>query len=327
MFESKPEIKTITNENPENLGSQSRRTAMKLGFAAPALTAMATLAPEPAFAAAPPSDSSDWHAYLTDEEQQHPLAKYWYRTAPIAENVLAALRAGPIDPAKILAWDERVKLSNPGDLTVENGWCMLPDGSGFVAVRTKFPGCTAAMIDWWFEWAQREENIRYKIWYPGAHYAMAQQPTPDAVRKPGDKAYWGMSRFPVEDVGMGVARLRLDFYDPRDFGFPGAPDNGTILCARVGFDNGLFKHSEFIHHVRPVPGGVEMRSRFWMARHPEAMAGGFGIIGAALRFAPLKKRMLPPAAARGMAFHCAQEFSQLASFLPELYAKYGPRGT
>lgn len=302
----------------------ARRDALKsvLGLSGTMLIG-AGLSPEVAHAATPPSDPSDWHAYLTDEERQHPLAKYWYRTAPIAEDVLQALRSGPVTKDRILHWNERTKLSDPGDLPVENGWCMLDDGSGFVAVRTKFPGCTAAMIDWWFEWAQRGENIRYKIWYPGAHFAMAQQPTPDAVRSPGDKAYWGMSRFPVEDVGMGVARLRLDFYNPRDFGFKNEPVGGTILCARVGFAEGWFKHSEFIHHVRPVQGGVEMRSRFWMARHPEAMAGGQGFLGALMQLDPLKKRMLKPDAAKGMAFHCAQEYSQLASFLPELYAQYG----
>ena len=114
---------------------------------------------------------------------------------------------------------------------------------------------------------------------------------------------------------------------PSDFGFAREPAGGTILCARVGFAAGWFKHSEFIHHVRAVPGGVEMRSRFWMARHPEAMAGGQGLVGAALRLEPVKKRMLKTTAASGMAFHCAQEFSQLASFLPELFAQFGPRAS
>jgi len=54
---------------------------------------------------------------------------------------------------------------------------MLHDESGYVAVRTRFPGCTAEMIDWWFTWAKKEEDIRYKIWYPGAHYSMAETPT------------------------------------------------------------------------------------------------------------------------------------------------------
>jgi hypothetical protein len=299
-----------------------RRLALKLGLGLPVLAGGAALSPSRAAASAPPSETSDWHAFLTDEERQHPLARYWYHTAPIAEEVLAALRAGPIDPARMLRWEERTKLSAAGDLPVENGWCMLPDHSGFVAVRTRFPGCTAAMIDWWFEWAQKEENIRYKIWYPGAHFSMAQAPMPDTVRKPGDKAYWGMSRFPVEDVGMGTTRFRLDFYDPVAFGFEPAPEGGTILCARIGLADGWFKHSDFIHHVRPIAGGVEMRSRFWMARRPEAMAGGWGVLASLMRIDAIKQHLLKPDAARGMAFHCAQEYSQLASFLPELHATY-----
>lgn len=320
-------LRSLAPESPE-LAKRSRRAALKSGLALSATTMVGTaMAPATAMPAQPSSDPSDWHAYLTDAERQHPLAKYWYRTAPIAQDVLSSLRAGAVNPAQMLRWEDRLKLSELGDLPTENGWCMLPDGSGFVAVRTHFPGCTAAMIDWWFEWAQREEVIRYKIWYPGAHVSMSQAPTPDAVRKPGDKAFWGMSRFPVEDIGMGVTRLRLDFCNPVDFGFAAEPADGTILCARIGLADGWFKHSDFIHHVRPVPGGVEMRSRFWMARHPEAMAGGNSIVGAMFRLEPLKSRLLKSTAAREMAFHCAQEYSQLASFLPELFARYGQGGS
>ncbi len=227
-----------------------------------------------------------------------------------------------MDSSDLLRWEDRTLLSNPGYLAVENGYCMLPDGSGYVAIRTHFPRCTAEMIDWWFVWAQRDEIIRYKIWNPGAHFSMSEAPTPDFARKPDDKRYWGMSRFPVEDVGMGVSRLRLDFVRPSAFGFDDEPSGGTILCVRVGLDNGWFKHTDMIHHVRPAGDGVEMRSRFWMAREFEAMAGGSGFLGRALDLSAVKRRVLPPTAAEGMAFHCATEYSQLAGFLPEIYETY-----
>ena len=35
---------------------------------------------------------------------------------------------------------------------MENGYCRMPDGSFFVAVRTEFPNATDKMFDWWFEW-------------------------------------------------------------------------------------------------------------------------------------------------------------------------------
>ena len=301
----------------------SRRALIRASVALPLAGLAVASANAEAETAPDPSESSDWHAYLTEAEKRHPLARYWYRYTPIADDVSADLSRGPMDSTDMLHWEDRTELSRPGYLAVENGYCMLPDGSGYVAVMTRFPGCTAEMLDWWFVWAQREENIRYKIWNPGAHYAMSQAPTPDFVRQPDDKPYWGSSRFPVEDIGMGVTRMRLDFVRPEAFGFGDTPEGGTILCVRVGLADGWLKHTDMIHHVRPVEGGLEMRSRFWMARQFEAMAGGADILASVLDFAAVKKRLLKPNGAEGMAYHCATEYSQLAGFLPELFEIYG----
>lgn len=272
---------------------------------------------------APVSDASTWHAYLTDEEKQHPLAKYWYTSAEVNPEVLEALRSGPLELFEVLQWQDRFKLLEPGYHNGENGWRMMEDGSGYVAVRTFFPGATADMLDWWFVWAQKEEDIRYKIWYPGAHYAMAEMPTPGAPEYPGTKPNWGKSRFPVEDVGMGVDRIRLDFVPPGEFGFEELPEDSTMITVRVGFANGLFKHTDMIHYIRPVEGGVEMRSRFWIARDLEAMSGGWGLVAFIADNKLVKQLTLPAKAPKALAFHCATEFSQLASFLPELYRLYG----
>ena len=302
----------------------SRRTFLKSSSALPLIgvgVGVSAFGKERAYLQ--PQSSSDWHAYLTEEERHHPLAKYWYRFTPIADDVLEDLARGPMDPADILPWEARVRLSEPGDMKVENGYCALADGSHYVALRTRFPGCTVQMIDWWFLWAQREEIIRYKIWNPGAHFSMSELPTPDFERRSGDKPYWGMSRFPVEDIGMGVTRMRLDFVRPESFQFESVPADGTILCVRVGLADGWLKHTDMIHHVRAIDGGVEMRSRFWMAREFEAMAGGTAIASTLLDVGPIKRRLLTTDAARGMAYHCATEYSQLAGFLPELYDTYG----
>ena len=145
----------------------------------------------------PPSKPSSWHAYLTEDELQHPLAQYWFNRAEPASEVLMALNAGSLREEEVLSWDNRQKLKEEGYLPGENGWARFEDGSAYVAVKTFFPDATAEMIDWWFEWAQREEDIRYKIWYPGAHYAMSQAPTPNAPDYEKPKAYWGKSRFPL----------------------------------------------------------------------------------------------------------------------------------
>lgn len=273
--------------------------------------------------APPKSDASAWHAYLTAEEVNHPLAKYWLSRAPVDPGVLIALNEGPIERSAVLPWEERGKLLDPDHQYAENGWRRMDDGSGYVAVRTFFPGATSEMIDWWFEWAQREEDIRYKIWYPGAHYAMSEAPTPGAREYANPKPYWGKSRFPVEDVGVGVAQLRLDFVPPYEFGFSELPENTTMLAVRVGIANGIIKTTDMIHYVRPIEGGVEMLSRFWIGRELEAMSGGLGLLAALANTRFFKQRLIPHNLPQELALHCANEYSQLASFLPELYRRYG----
>ena len=270
----------------------------------------------------PASNPSSWHAYLTEDELQHPLAKYWFDRAEPDAGVLEALNAGSLREDEVLTWDNRQKLLEEGYLPQENGWARLEDGSAYVAVKTFFPGATAEMIDWWFEWAQREEDIRYKIWYPGAHYAMSQAPTPNAPYYGQPKAYWGKSRYPVEDVGVGVSRLRLDFVAPSEFGFDELPEGSTMLAVRVGLPSGILKTTDMIHYVRPVEGGVEMRSRFWIAREFEAMAGGLGVAAAVADNALVKRVVVPKNLPLELALHCANEYSQLASFLPEVYGQY-----
>lgn len=272
----------------------------------------------------PSSAPSSWHAYLTEDELQHPLAKYWFRRAAPDPHVLSALNNGPLPAGDVLAWEDREQLIEPGYLEGESGWARFDDGSAYVAVKTFFPGATAEMIDWWFEWAQREEPIRYKIWYPGAHYDMSQASTPNAPIYENPKPYWGKSRFPVEDVGVGVSQLRLDFVAPTEFGFDELPERTTMLAVRVGLPNGLLKTTDMIHYVRPVEGGIEMRSRFWIAREFEAMAGSLGF-AALLADNPLVKSLvLPENLPHELALHCANEYAQLASFLPDLWHQYGP---
>ena len=272
----------------------------------------------------PEPDPTQWHAYLTAEEVDHPLAEYWYKRAAADPIVLAALNKGPMPEGQVLQWEDRGDLLKPGYLAGENGWRRNADGSAYVAVKTFFPGATVAMIDWWFVWAQQDEHIRYKIWYPGSHYAMSEGPTPGAPEYDNPKPYWGLSRYPVEDVGLGVTQLRLDFVAPYEFGFEELPDDATMLAVRVGTANGAIKTTDMVHYVRPVEGGVEMRSRFWIADDLEGMSGGAGILAFLVNNPAFKRNAIPQNLPYELALHCANEYSQLASFLPEVYERFGP---
>ena len=68
---------------------------------------------------------------------------------------------------------ERINdLLKPGYLDVEIGWCIMPDGSGFIANHNLMPGVTVDMLKWWFAW-HALEDLRYKIWYKPGHFGIS----------------------------------------------------------------------------------------------------------------------------------------------------------
>jgi hypothetical protein len=96
----------------------------------------------------------------------------------------------------------------------------------------------------------------------------------------------------------------------------------TAICARGGIAGTPMETGWLVHHVRPVPGGSEMRSRFWIAGEnirPRNMQGAAGaMIGrAASRFAGFTSTQ-----AAELLVHCAQEMNHLAAILPALYATF-----
>lgn len=123
-------------------------------------------------------------------------------------------------------------------------------------------------------------------------------------------------------MGVGVARLRLDFVAPSEFSFDKLPEGSALLAVRVDLPNGLLKTTNMIHDVRSAEGGVEMRSRFWIAREFEALAGGLGIAAALADNSVLKQVLVPKNLPQELALHCANEYTQLAFFLPAVYGHY-----
>jgi hypothetical protein len=57
-------------------------------------------------------------------------------------------------------------------------------------------------------------------------------------------------------MGVGVARLRLDFVAPSEFGFDERPEGSALLAVSVGLPNGRLKTTDMIHYVRSVEGGA-----------------------------------------------------------------------
>ncbi len=268
---------------------------------------------------------------LTKVEQQEPYAEYLFRkSSVIHEDVIRELEKGPGTSESALPIERINELLAPGYQPMENGYVELPNGSVFVAVLTPMPDITGEMVDWWFWW-HPINSLRYKIWYPQAHFSTKlDADLEEYVRRKGPyrARYWNTTNYPVEDIGTGIDTLSITFIPPEDFGFDTKRFKEsaveTVVCAKVGsIDKKLTQLAKMCHFVRRGSNGVEMRSRFWIGLDIQKKGlKADGLINTLINKPMVKKRLLPKGIGHAMAIHCAQEYSNLANMLPELFYNY-----
>lgn len=213
-------------------------------------------------------------------------------------------------------------LQHVGYWPVETGYTVTPDGAIRVFVLTHMPGVSPAMWDWWFVWHGNEAQ-RYKLWHPQAHVHVAWQDG----RSDLDHYVNRVSKV-VEYVGSDRLNLDIRFVPPARLGFDEArlKARGEVaICARGSLSGTPMETGWLVHHLRPVHGGCEMRSRFWIAGDNVRPRGMPGLLGKAL--ARLAARVRPFSATQGqeLLVHCAQEMNHLAGILPELYQSFAPK--
>jgi phloretin hydrolase len=264
---------------------------------------------------------------LTENEKAKPYSKYFYRDPVLpAPDRLAALNK-PMDPSKALPIEDINSLLDPGYHEVEDGWCVLSNGTGYVACHELMPGVTVDMINWWFAW-HGLENLRYKIWWPQGHYGVSLS-DPDRAKVLDPKRsltekFQGLTHYVTEDVGAGGAEsIAISFMTEEKMGFDmnrfKTPHVGTIIAAN-GISRPLNPPREMeeikgscavmLHFVREIPNGIEMRTRFWM---------GYHIMSKKPRLFIGDDERISDLVPRGVALHHVYEFTNLVSFLPELY--------
>lgn len=259
---------------------------------------------------------------LTAEEEQRPYAKYFHQAAAEPNPVLMEiLKKGPMDSANALMPEDINTLMEPGYGEAETGFCILPDGAGYVAVNNSFPGVTIDMVNWWFAW-HGLEDMRYMLWFREGHHGIDVSDEDRSIildpATPMVDKFQGRTHCVIEDVGNGIEDIRISFLTPEAFGFDIekfragkftlVAGNG-ISQARAG---GPKAPAVMMHLFREVPGGVESRTRFWM---------GYHIIGGkAVKLLPDGVR-IPVQAPMGLAFHNVEEYSNLAAILPGLYSE------
>lgn len=254
----------------------------------------------------------DYPVTLTEEESSHELAKYYDQLAEIPKETLEEMTLKPSDEGVLF---EDINQILKADSGFEDGYTVLEDGTGYVAVTTQFPGSSIEMLDWWFEWVGYEP-IRYKIWYPGLHsQALYEGGIENEDGHYSISSYVknhpeGKTKHTIEMIAPDSAPsdLYITFVDPEQFGIDEAlyQDYQWALSATV--NSGGINMVKMVHFVRETEDGVEMRSRFWMGQDQNWLIQ---------QFASSEDQM------QAMFYHCAQEYNQLASFLPEVYEAYG----
>lgn len=256
---------------------------------------------------------------VTAEEKRLPYFKYYEQDmAEIPAEKLAIWRGPAADSSLATPFAERDRFLDDAPPALEAGFCVAPDGTGFVSNTTFLPGVTAEMFYWWFAWHCVGPDLRYKIWDRDDHYH-ARALTPGYVLDPAvpmAEKTWGVDHDILEDIGFGPDPLVLSFLKPSDFGYSmekvGGPGCAALVCA-VGRST---TPAAMTHKITETEGGSWLRSHFWM---------GYGFRDGILTKLVPDGESVPEIVPRTLFGHCIKEFSQLAKILPPLYAEEGGR--
>lgn len=257
-----------------------------------------------------------------------PYAHFFREDLWLREDALPSLKA-PMDPAHALRpGPDLNRLLEPGYQQVENGYCALADGSGYVASLTRFPGATPEMFRWWFWW-HSVEAARYTLWFPWNHVSAIAQ-NRDVLTAPGlsdTERYVGNTHRIDEYIGADLQKILIHFVSPSELGL----DEGAMAAADVhGSASGYvylrtprLRAATMVHLTRDTDDGFELRSRYFLADH---LTLGQNRAIDLDRFvpAPVKTRLVGERLAYEQLLHDQIEFTHLASFLPDLYREFGP---
>ena len=194
------------------------------------------------------------------------------------------------------------------DLADEDGYKVLPGGIGFVAAKTEMPGCSAAMVEWWFSNLRTTEQ--YILWHPKDHVWCEWK---------GDEngTYVGGTHLVHERLGHeAVEKLKINFRDPGDILDKGLFEKAGVSAAIYGRGGPIgipIWSGHVLHVVYDHADGCTMRSRFWIGDVSPAIPIFTGL---------LRKKIASPYALEGLHRHCKEEMSTLAGFLPEYFENH-----
>ena len=267
---------------------------------------------------------------LTPEEEKRPFAKYYYEEIPQPDPGHYEAMETPIDPKDAFYPEEINRLLDVAALEagVEVGWCILPNGAGYIANKIFYPNFTADMVDWWFAWHPLED-LRYRIWYPPQHAGIMLSPL-DRARILDDsipikEKNWGVVHNVTENTNCGFENIDIAFRSPAGMGFDMEKFDKVAATAAAGMgwavevekcDESITAPAIMCHMFYNASGGLIHRTRFWLG----------------YRFTEEGKPELclppnvsvPVPAVQGLARHNVKEYTRWRDFLPRIYRELGP---
>lgn len=258
--------------------------------------------------------------YSKPELDESPYARFFNpEIAPFQDHIAEAMLNGGVAHELMFPVDKASEMHDEGYWPVENGHARGPDGSIRVFCLTRMPGVTPEMWDWWFGWHGSEPQ-RYKLWHPKAHVHVGWQDGRDDLSH-----YIGRTSNIVEYLGSERVNGAIGFISPAAMGLDEKKlaDRGEVaICARASFPGTSVRVGWLLHHIRPVAGGAEMRSRMWFGGSNVSLGDNPGPVSRIFGFAAAQLARLKLPDPAELLAHGSQEMAHLAAFLPELYETF-----
>ena len=239
---------------------------------------------------------------LTAVEKKSPYAKFY--SEPVVDpskEIVAALQPGKqMNPSLALPPQDLNKLFMPGALKADNGWCVMPDGTGYSVVHTKAPGITAEMEAFWSKWmASKEYNyLNFKAALPGKHFMFANPVWEDFG--------WGPVSAQVKSHLSPISASSL----PKQLNPNFFKLYGMVLTIVPDF-NGKPYWATMVHYITMDKKGEDIITLIWHGIHI--------FNDTAVRMLNKADR-LDPEYVRKLACHDAWQAARKAQLLPKLYA-------
>lgn len=261
---------------------------------------------------------------LSDEEKKLPLAKYYDIPMAMPDPLtMQIVNGGPMDPKDVPKPEDFADIMLPPGKygKTEMGYCVLPDGTGYLAVYKRFdPRITKEMRRWYGRWMNvyskgtvpGQGNLRYKIWNPIEHI--------DHHFVNGKDGSDGVYTLETLDLGAGEEPIGSVHYTVPESDYPlygiseeKLAEYKEMGCSiRIAWETFDIPGSHFcVGITRPHPlGGFEQLTREWMGYKP--------VDGKIIRDDyPVTEDYL-----RNIIIHNIMELNHMVHFLPAVYETY-----